>query len=109
MALIFYLSAQQQVGPELPAFTRVIAHFTEYALLAALWFWALTPALGRRALYAAAATAFLYAVSDEIHQGFVPGRDSDPFDVLVDAAGIVTALSLMSARRAALRRSRTYR
>ena len=43
MALIFYLSAQQSVGPELPAFTRVIAHFGEYALLAALWVWALRP------------------------------------------------------------------
>ena len=43
MALIFYLSAQPSVGPELPAFTRVIAHFSEYALLAALWAWALAP------------------------------------------------------------------
>ena len=98
MALIFYLSAQQSVGPELPAYTRVIAHFSEYAILAAAWAWALAPGLGRRALPAAAAICVLYAISDEIHQRYVPGRDSDPFDVLVDCLGIATALLLIRAR-----------
>jgi VanZ family protein len=109
MALIFYLSAQEAVGPELPAWTRVVAHFGTYAVLAALWVWALAPALGRRALAVAAAIAFVYALSDEYHQSFVPGRDSDPLDVLVDAAGIVVAVSLLSARRAASRRRPTSR
>ena len=69
----------------------------------ALWIWALAPVLGRRALFAAAAISFLYAVSDEYHQSFVPGRDSDPFDVLVDSLGIATAVAAAlaaSARRA---------
>jgi VanZ family protein len=92
MALIFVLSADSDPGPDLPSFTRVIAHFGEYALLAALWLWALLPALGRRAFAAAAAISFLYALSDEYHQSFVPGRDSDPFDVLIDSLGIATAL-----------------
>ena len=109
MALIFYLSAQPQVGPELPAYTRVIAHFTEYAILATLWIWALAPLLGRRALLAAAAISFAYAISDELHQGFVRDRDSDPVDILIDTAGILTATWLIAARRAALRRSRTSR
>lgn len=98
MALIFYFSAQQSVGPELPAFTRVIAHFSEYAILAALWAWALAPALGRRAILAAATICVLYAITDELHQRSVPGRDSDPFDVLVDCLGITTALLLIRAR-----------
>ncbi len=110
MATIFYLSAQQSVGPELPAFTRVIAHFTEYALLASLWVWALAPSLGRRAFAAAAAICILYAISDEYHQRFVEGRDSDIVDVLVDACGIAFAvllISRVSARRAASRRHPT--
>ncbi len=94
MALIFYLSAQPSVGPELPAWTRVIAHFTQYALLAGLWAWALLPALGRRGLMVAGLISFLYAVSDEYHQSFVEGRDSDPLDVAADAAGIAAALFL---------------
>ena len=98
MALIFYLSADSDPGPDLPAFTSVIAHFSEFALLAALWAWALVPALGPRALLAAAAVSFLYALSDEIHQSFVAGRDADPFDVLVDSLGIAAALALSRAR-----------
>ena len=109
MAAIFYFSAQQSVGPELPAFTRVIAHFSEYALLTALWGWALLPVLGGRALVAAAVIAFIYAISDEFHQSFVPGRDSDPVDVLVDTIGIATATWLMSKTRAASRRRPTSR
>lgn len=102
MALIFYLSAQRSVGPELPAFTRVIAHLSEYALLAALWAWALAPALGARGLLVAAAISLAYAIADEYHQSFVEGRDSDPLDVLVDAIGIAAALTLV--RRFAPRR-----
>jgi VanZ family protein len=99
MGLIFYLSAQQQVGPELPAWTRVVAHFAAYALLAALWVWALAPGLGRGALVAAAAISLSYAVADEYHQSFVPGRDSDVLDVLSDAAGIAAAVLLLSRLR----------
>ena len=109
MGLIFYLSGQEQVGPELPAFTRVIAHFSEYAVLAALWIWALVPALGRRGLIAAVAISVAYAASDEWHQSFVEGRDSDPVDFVVDCCGIAfaAALSYGSARRAGSRRRPT--
>ena len=92
MGAIFYFSAQEAVGPELPAWTRPVAHFTEYFLLATLWSWALAPVLGRRALLAAGAISFVYALSDEYHQSFVPGRDSDPVDALLDTLGICAAL-----------------
>jgi VanZ family protein len=95
MGLIFYLSAQEAVGPELPAWTRVVAHATEYAALAALWGWALLPLLGARAVAVAAAISFLYALSDEWHQSFVPGRDADPIDVAADAAGIALGLTVL--------------
>ena len=98
MALIFYLSAQESVGPDVGNWARVIAHFSEYAALTALWIWALAPALGRRAFAVAAAIAFVYALSDEFHQSFVDGRDADPLDVLVDACGIATAVLLSRAR-----------
>jgi VanZ family protein len=104
MGLIFYLSAQESVGPELPAWTRVAAHFSEYALLAALWAWALVPSLGHRGLVVAGLISFLFAVSDEYHQSFVAGRDADVLDVVNDTAGIVAALTaigaLITSRRA---------
>lgn len=99
MAAIFFLSAQEQVGPPLPAWTRVVAHFLEYAVLASLWAWALAPRLGARAIFAAAAISFLYAITDEYHQRFVSGRASDIMDVITDAAGIAAALTLIGRRR----------
>ena len=112
MGLIFYLSGQEQVGPELPAFTRIIAHFTEYAVLASLWIWALVPEFGRRGLIAAVVISVAYAAGDEWHQSFVEGRDSDPVDFLIDSCGIAFAVFLSSrpsVRRAASRRRPTSR
>ena len=93
MALIFWSSGQSG-GGDFPEWFHVLAHFAEYAALAALWLWALLPLIGRAAWPVAAAVSLAYAVSDEIHQSFVPGRVSDPFDVLVDAIGIAAALTL---------------
>ena len=94
MALIFWGSAQSG-GGGFPEGARVIAHFSEYAALAALWAWALYPGLGRRALAVAGAISFLYAISDEVHQSYVPGRFSDPWDVLIDSLGIAFALVVL--------------
>jgi VanZ family protein len=105
MALIFYSSAQPSVGPDLPAWTRIVAHFAEYLVLASLWIWALAPRLGRRAIPAAAAISLLYAIFDEVHQSFVEGRDADPLDVLTDAAGILVACRLAQARGSASTRA----
>lgn len=98
MVAIFVASDQPSVGPGLPEWARVLAHMSEYALLAALWAWALAPALGSGALAWAAAISLLYAVSDEWHQSFVPGRDADPLDVVADATGIALALLAVRAR-----------
>lgn len=37
---------------------------------------------------------FLYAISDEIHQFFVPGRSMQVSDVILDSVGAVTAILL---------------
>lgn len=39
---------------------------------------------------------FIYAVSDEIHQSFVPGRDCSAGDLLADIVGLLVGLSLYS-------------
>jgi VanZ family protein len=92
MGLIFFLSAKESIHADMPEWMPALAHFIEYAALATLWTWALAPALGRQALLAAAVISLLYAVSDEYHQRFVDGRDSDILDVLTDAVGIAFAL-----------------
>lgn len=76
---------QNQIIEKLSFAVRKTAHFTEYALLGFLWYmW-----LRKRKyspLTALAATA-LYAVTDELHQAFVPGRSCELRDVLVDTSG----------------------
>ncbi len=68
---------------------RKAAHFSEYALLAVLWvvpLGCITKANKKR-MVAALLLSILYAASDEIHQLFVPGRDGNVKDVLIDTAG----------------------
>lgn len=98
MGLIFYLSAQ----PRLPSPTQAwlaelladAAHFVVYAVLAFLWWRALSRHYGaNRAILAATfGIAVLYGASDEFHQSFVPGRDPSWLDLLLDAAGAAMAL-----------------
>ena len=107
MALIFWASAQTG-GIDIPEWAHVVAHFTEYAALAALWTWALWPALGAGSFAVAAGVSLLYAISDEIHQSHVPGRFSDPWDVVVDSIGIAFALGAIYARgKASTRRTQS--
>src|SRR4051812_37802817 len=113
MAVIFIGSAQSDPSPGIGNLGHIVAHFCEYAILATLWFWALFPHLGaRNAALAAWLICVAYAISDEWHQSFVPDRDSDPVDVVVDACGAAAAAGLslwVAARRAASRRPATSR
>ena len=88
MGLIFFFSAQENLATDLGTIDlvgRKLVHMLEYGLLFALWW----RALGHRP--AAAAIAFLYAISDEYHQTFVDGRHGSPVDVLIDSTGIALA------------------
>jgi VanZ family protein len=102
MALIFVLSAQQDLDSglgTLDVVLRKLAHVTVFGALALLWFWTLRP-LTRRAVPISAAIALGYAVLDEYHQSFVEGRSGSPLDVGVDAIGVVLAcLALRYDRR----------
>jgi hypothetical protein len=90
-ALIFALSSVPDLGTGLGGWDlvlRKIAHAAEYAVLGAL----LLRATGRTGL--AFALGALYAVSDELHQAFVPGRLGSPLDVAIDAAGVAVGIAL---------------
>jgi VanZ family protein len=113
--VIFWLSsrtaaeANDYLGPAagVPLLSEAI-HIGEYFILSFLLFrlgaavGATTPAPARvrpresRDLVVAnvaGLAAFLYAVSDEVHQSFVPGRTSSVVDLAVDLAGAVTGVA----------------
>ena len=102
MVLIFALSSMPTDDPDrglAHLILRKAAHFTEYALLAGLWWRALRTRLeARAALVAAFSIAAAYAVTDEIHQTFVDTRVGSPVDVLIDLAGAGAAAALIARR-----------
>ncbi len=123
MAFIFYLSAQvaeqsnqlstgiteaiigiirklaPNADPDLNSFNHFVrknAHFMAYLVLGLLT----SNALGKNKPYRYKITLFalmicaLYAVSDEVHQLYVPGRGGQFRDVLIDSAGALVGSGL---------------
>ena len=87
MGLIFFFSAQPDLGTGLGVWDtigRKLVHMAEYGVL---WFlvWRAT---GYRHPALSIAITLLYAASDEYHQSFVDGRHGSPWDVAIDAAGV---------------------
>ena len=85
------------------AIVRKVGHFTEYAILGLLIMRALRDERGWQLHHAlmAIALAASYAVTDELHQHFVPGRTAALGDVVIDAMGAVTGqLGLVLSARA---------
>jgi VanZ family protein len=77
---------------------RKMAHFTEYAILTLLGYFAWSVSLGQSSLQAIRYTllcSVAFAISDEFHQLFEAGRTSLVTDVLIDCLGAsVVALVL---------------
>jgi len=93
MGLVFWFSSQPQPIdlPEswLETLVGKGGHVLGYAGLGLLWWRALAARWGkcdRRTVTLAFFLTVLYAISDEYHQTFVPGRSGNPVDVLIDAA-----------------------
>ena len=106
MGAIFYVSSIPASG--LPGGYSQIAHFTEYAVLAALLVFAVRGGVDpiRTAALVVAFAAF-YGMTDEFHQSFVPGRVPDVHDWLLDTLGAASiAVAWLISRRAARARER---
>ena len=91
-AVIFAMSSIPDLGTGLGGWDlalRKLAHAAEYAVLGAL----LLRAIGREV--PAVALGIAYALTDEIHQAFVPGRQGRPLDVLIDAVGVLVGVYVL--------------
>jgi VanZ family protein len=101
-AAIFVLSSfpgSAYPASDVPAADKIV-HVFLYAPLAALAVLGLrrTIALGAAAAAVAGLLATsLYGLSDEFHQSFVPGRNSDWHDLVADALGALLGALVMTA------------
>ncbi|MHA4990373.1 VanZ family protein [Cetobacterium somerae] len=102
MSLIFYFSHQtgedslkqsnfilQYLKNFLEIFNldvRKLAHFTIYLILGSSYFLSFK-SLDKKSAIISIILTFLYACTDEIHQGFIPGRGPTIKDVLIDTLG----------------------
>ena len=86
---------QQAYAEKIEYPIRKAAHATEYAVLALLFFGALTFEGKKRYLFSWIFTV-IYACTDEFHQIFVPGRAGRMFDVMIDSSGVMTGVLLMT-------------
>lgn len=123
MSLIFYLSHQpatesdalstritevvvktvEKVIPNaniaIDSFNNIVrknAHFFAYLVLGLLVINALKRSgfYGYRCIFLALGICVLYAISDEVHQLFVPGRGGQVSDVLIDSAGASVGIGI---------------
>lgn len=86
---------------------RKTAHRAEYALLAGLCYGRIGAIPLKKRVAAAQAVTSLYAVTDEVHQLFVPGRNGNFTDVLIDSAGGFAMLRLIALATVILGKKRT--
>ncbi|HQI12991.1 MAG: VanZ family protein [Candidatus Shapirobacteria bacterium] len=93
MGVIYYFSSQSTTGFYPALLPRFIffksLHLFEYAVLSIFFYFALLK--GKNAIIC----AYLFALSDEIHQLFVSGRTGRFSDTLFDLSGIIIGLIIL--------------
>ena len=104
-ALIEFL----HVDPKILSFAvRKCAHFTEYLLLGMSLFATVREydpdglernEQWRRTALLSWGIGALYALTDEVHQAFVPGRSCEIRDMLIDSCGVAAGVLIMAALR----------
>ncbi len=74
---------------------RTLAHFSEYAVLGFLVLNCIYAFTDKKRFFLSVGLSELYALSDEIHQLFVPGRAFQITDLLVDLCGIILGCAVI--------------
>ncbi len=93
--MLIYIQSSYPASESLPDFFSFdkILHFFAYAILGALFLRAFMTTQMKNKLtlliILSILSSSLYGISDEIHQHFVPYRNADLIDALMDIAGSV--------------------
>ncbi len=105
-SVIFYLSSIPDLSSGLDKLPDMVlrktAHLVEYAVLTFLLWRAFVGSFKLDLVWVyrlSVGISILYAISDEIHQAFVPSRGMRALDVLIDSIGAVIALWIIMKRK----------
>lgn len=85
----------EDIAKTIEPYVRKIAHFSEYAVGAILIFLLLltfdkiSPKVRNTS---SILITIIYAITDEIHQLYIPGREGKIIDVYIDTLGIITGI-----------------
>lgn len=95
-----HMTAEQQmfVVTHLHSFVRKLAHFAVYMMLGVFSYAAILPYKKelKKPAFLALAVCAVYAVCDEIHQHFVPGRSMRIRDMILDSVGSLFGIIILS-------------
>ena len=77
---------------------RAAAHFINFFVLYLLWYFSfIYNGIGeKKSLAVSLIICVLYALFDEAHQYFIPGRGSSLLDVIIDSAGSLSSMGICS-------------
>lgn len=75
---------------------RKSAHFTEFLILGLSLFLTVRDLRKRASFWIPWAIGAAYAVSDEVHQYFVPGRSCEVRDMIIDACGVLVGVAILA-------------
>lgn len=105
MGTIFFLSHQpgdRLSLPPLPGFDKLV-HMIAYGILAGTVLFALSEHQKSRKpwliMLFTVVFCFLYGMSDEFHQSFIPGRSTSVYDLFADCGGAAMTCALWAKRR----------
>ena len=83
---------REQIAEALDGIVRKLAHFSIFAALGFFLFGAVRRTFDKSCTLITILFCILYAVSDELHQLFVPGRSCQITDVATDTLGALAGM-----------------
>ena len=85
----------EEIAKIIEPYIRKIAHFSEYAvgaILIYLLIYTFPKVPSKIRNISSIIITIIYAISDEIHQLYIPGREGKIVDVYIDTLGIITGI-----------------
>lgn len=82
---------KQSIIQKIEKIVRKIAHFSIYTFVGVILMCLFSTyrLKDMQKLYFSSIIGIIYAISDEIHQSFIPGRLASVFDVIIDTMGVI--------------------